>query len=519
MPIIDFDMRRRFTDPRLNDEEEGGQETVLYHPLPAPKPMESVFPPATGAPPQVAEDTGVDPDMLRAYMGEPPQLAIPEPAAKPTVKDALKRVAIGMIPMVGPAYLGMQAKYDRERRATDFANAQAQYETEKEQWRRQEELLRPMLLEQNKTTQEFAKKKRGFLWAKQTFPWMTDEQALAASDGRALPSPQRPMASQIQKIQLIGAPAPIPAVWHPDEQTWTYLDPLTGQQGVANITKVQAVYPMQGMEKTPEQTRQEQQDQRIFAAYKRDVLKVPIDSPIRTDQEADAIAWWEKKTSSAAPVSTQVFTAQDPVTREDRLWQRDPKTGAVTPLTLPGGTQAVPKAPALPQTTKAKVDQAWVIQQTAEQLKEKLKDPALRSEMGVIQGRVTEMDRKIGSMSPVARNFYATLKSFYALQGMLHGWRAIRVSEEFEKAIGNFVQSPEAMAAGIDSIYDTANIFIELGAANNYFPAGKDNAPQTTGGEGIKPEIKDFDGVAPGKAIKMPDGSIWALENGKIVRR
>ena len=47
-------------------------------------------------------------------------------------------------------------------------------------------------------------------------------------------------------------------------------------------------------------------------------------------------------------------------------------------------------------------------------------------------------DRKeVGSLDPKTQEFYGILKSIYALNGAMHGWRSIKAPEEFQKAYGD----------------------------------------------------------------------------------
>jgi hypothetical protein len=121
--------------------------------------------------------------------------------------------------------------------------------------------------------------------------------------------------------------------------------------------------------------------------------------------------------------------------------------------------------------TKHTANQAWVIVQLGEDLKKMIATPAVKREIGIVAGRKAEdWDRVIGTMSPAAREIYGTLASFYSLQGLLHGWRAIRVKAEFEKAIGGMAQSPESLEAGIRSMQNLSQKFLAIAKKQGYEP-------------------------------------------------
>jgi hypothetical protein len=156
----------------------------------------------------------------------------------------------------------------------------------------------------------------------------------------------------------------------------------------------------------------------------------------------------------------------------------NPKAPGQAPVPIPGvggAPRLEPQAKPLDAATRRTVNQAWIINQTGEQIKKTMQNPRVLQEIGILAGRKAEQwDRAVGSMSKEARGLYANLASFYSLQGLLHGWRAIRVKDEFEKAIGGMAQSPEALIAGIEAMQQLSKTFMELGKAQGYTPGPND---------------------------------------------
>lgn len=76
-------------------------------------------------------------------------------------------------------------------------------------------------------------------------------------------------------------------------------------------------------------------------------------------------------------------------------------------------------------------------------------------EFGPIIGRINKGEIAIGSVSPQVAELYTALKSLYALQPAVHGFRNAEFVTDFEHAIGNLERNPEAVAAGIEGLKPT----------------------------------------------------------------
>jgi hypothetical protein len=112
---------------------------------------------------------------------------------------------------------------------------------------------------------------------------------------------------------------------------------------------------------------------------------------------------------------------------------------------------------------KGRADAGVAIKPLIEDVRTMLQDPDVRSQMGVFSGRTTDIERKLGTIDPKMAKLYGELKSIYSLAGAMHGWRAIKVAEEFEKAYGSLKTNPDALLAGMDSMSDTAQAVIDAG--------------------------------------------------------
>jgi hypothetical protein len=225
--------------------------------------------------------------------------------------------------------------------------------------------------------------------------------------------------------------------------------------------------------------------------------------PVRPEILSAAQAHVAYKKSMQPPPSYQILPA------EGGYAAVNPKAPGASPVAIPGmggAAQLQPQAKPLDAATKAKVNQAWVINQTGEKIKQTMQKPAVLREIGVLAGRKAEdWDRAIGTMSPEARGLYANLASFYSLQGFLHGWRAIRVKDEFQKAIGGMAQDPKTLIAGIEAMQELSKTFMELGKNQGYSPG-----PDVTG--------DPFAGVSNGELLTRAKGGDQAAR-AEYIRR
>lgn len=112
--------------------------------------------------------------------------------------------------------------------------------------------------------------------------------------------------------------------------------------------------------------------------------------------------------------------------------------------------------------TRSKAEQAGVIKQQGEDILKQIdSNPDL---YGVVAGRWNEFNAgKFGNASQEVRDAYTSLKSFAALQPALHGARGIGMMHEFEDAVGNMGNNPEALRGSINSLLRTAGAFQKAG--------------------------------------------------------
>jgi hypothetical protein len=118
--------------------------------------------------------------------------------------------------------------------------------------------------------------------------------------------------------------------------------------------------------------------------------------------------------------------------------------------------------------TKSRADAADSVLRILPRAKELIADPEVREELGSLPGRVSEVEMKIGNASSKTRELYGTLKSIYSLAGAMHGWRSIKVAEEFEKAYGGLHTDPDGLIGGMDAMERTAKDVYETGYKHPY---------------------------------------------------
>ncbi len=100
--------------------------------------------------------------------------------------------------------------------------------------------------------------------------------------------------------------------------------------------------------------------------------------------------------------------------------------------------------------------------------KEMLNNPDVRKNLGVFNGRWSEIEKKVGSLDPKTQEFYGTLKSIYALNGAMHGWRSIKAPEEFQKAYGDLHTDPDTLLGGLAAVDKTARAVYQTGFHHPY---------------------------------------------------
>jgi hypothetical protein len=118
---------------------------------------------------------------------------------------------------------------------------------------------------------------------------------------------------------------------------------------------------------------------------------------------------------------------------------------------------------------------------------ELLKDPEVQSNLGVLNGRWSEVDKKIGDLDPKTQEFYGILKSIYAANGTMHGWRSLKAPEEFEKAYGDLHTDPATLTGGLKAVAESAKVFYQTGYKHPWSP--QKGTPSTTPGSTPSPAI------------------------------
>lgn len=76
-------------------------------------------------------------------------------------------------------------------------------------------------------------------------------------------------------------------------------------------------------------------------------------------------------------------------------------------------------------------------------------------EMGPIMGRINRGELAVGDVDPKVAELYAAMKSFYALQPAVHGFRNAEFVKDFEHALGTLERDPEAFLAGMHGLEPT----------------------------------------------------------------
>lgn len=76
-------------------------------------------------------------------------------------------------------------------------------------------------------------------------------------------------------------------------------------------------------------------------------------------------------------------------------------------------------------------------------------------EMGPIMGRINHGELAIGDAPPNVARLYAAMKSMYALQPAVHGFRSAEFVKDLETAIGTMERNPAAFVAGMEGLKPT----------------------------------------------------------------
>lgn len=83
--------------------------------------------------------------------------------------------------------------------------------------------------------------------------------------------------------------------------------------------------------------------------------------------------------------------------------------------------------------------------------------------LGPLAGRWSELSQKVGNLSGPPKELAGTLISIYSLAGSLHGWRAIRVADEFRKAYGDLSSNAASLNSGLDAMQNTVDNIEKIG--------------------------------------------------------
>lgn|SRR5882757_2300099 len=75
--------------------------------------------------------------------------------------------------------------------------------------------------------------------------------------------------------------------------------------------------------------------------------------------------------------------------------------------------------------------------------------------MGPLMGRLAKGEIAIGNVPPDVAELYSAMKSFYALQPAVHGFRNAEFVKDFEHALGTLERDPEAFIAGMKGLKPT----------------------------------------------------------------
>lgn len=148
------------------------------------------------------------------------------------------------------------------------------------------------------------------------------------------------------------------------------------------------------------------------------------------------------------------------------------RTGGATVTPTPAPTPVKPSPRAIPEMpkgsrfigekapvgqAKSRADAAKAMIPLVKHVQSLLRDPEIRKSIGVLPGRVSEAEHVLGNLPPKVQQLYGELKSIYSLAGAMHGWRAIQVASEFERAYGGLHTNPDTLSGGLDAMLQTAN--------------------------------------------------------------
>lgn len=104
--------------------------------------------------------------------------------------------------------------------------------------------------------------------------------------------------------------------------------------------------------------------------------------------------------------------------------------------------------------------------------------------MGVIMGRLNRGEIALGDVDPAIAEVYGAMKSFFALQPAVHGFRNAEFVKDFETALGTLERDPEAFIGGMKGLRPTLESVEREGVT--YHRRVKEGAPpkKEEGGQG-----------------------------------
>src|SRR5882762_868061 len=76
-------------------------------------------------------------------------------------------------------------------------------------------------------------------------------------------------------------------------------------------------------------------------------------------------------------------------------------------------------------------------------------------DMGPLMGRLAKGEIALGDVDPAIAELYGAMKSFYALQPAVHGFRNAEFVKDFETALGTLERDPDAFIAGMKGLRPT----------------------------------------------------------------
>lgn len=118
---------------------------------------------------------------------------------------------------------------------------------------------------------------------------------------------------------------------------------------------------------------------------------------------------------------------------------------------------------------------------------------AHRADMGPIMGRLNRGEIAIGDVDPGIARLFGAMKSYYALQPAVHGFRSAEFVKDLETAIGTLERNPDAFLEGMEGLAGTLRAVAKEGRTfHKRIKEGAPNEPAKkeeggAGGEKKKP--------------------------------